>query len=35
MQVETKESIEDLKQLVNTEKLEEETDDESGIELKK
>jgi len=35
MQVESKESIEDLKQLVNTEELEEETDNESGIELKK
>jgi len=35
MQVENKESIEDLKQLVNTEELEEETDNESGIELKK
>ena len=34
MQVENKESIEDLKHLVNTEELEE-TDNESGIELKK
>jgi hypothetical protein len=34
MQVENKESIEDLKQLINTEDVDE-TDNESGIELKK
>lgn len=35
MQVESKESIEDLKQLINTEESEQETDNDSGIELKK